>query len=723
MEDDDATGGNWISVPVTMATTVEDEASQEGSIPVTQVNDEDATRLATMLQSKENDEEEEYWEYELGQKPRKENNEEKDDETEAIGDGEEEEEEEEELEDRYEHEIEQSVADFEDEEYIGRRSIPDSSDEEEDDFYVRDRKRKKSEDKLEIGTAFWSGFEFKEAVLDYALSKGRNIEQSRWDKTKLSFKCGIRGKCKWRVYCAFDFPTQKWLVKTRYKYHSCTPNGKCKLLRSHVIARLFLDKLREDSGLMPEKIQEQIKETWKFIASRNQCQRGRTLALKWLEKEYADQFAHLRGYVREIEKTNPGSSVELATVPNADGDDVFDRFYVCFEKLRSSWRGTCRKIIGLDGTFLKVATKGILLTAVGHDGNNQIFPFAWAVVQSENAVAWLWFIKRLKHDLSLGDGSTYVLLSDSSKGLISAIKSELPNAEHRRCVKHIIENLKKKHKKKPFLKPRVWNLAWSYSHTQFKEELKKLQDYSMSLYEDVMKEEPKSWSLAYYRLGSFCEDVDNNATESFNATIVGARAKAIVPMLETIRRQAMIRIAKRKKKSERRQERFTKYVVKILEEQKEDADKCITTPCTHGVFDVRLSSNTYDVNTTRRTCSCGKWQITGIPCEHAYGAMIDVGLDVEDYISEFYSTSLWQLTYSQSINTVRGPRFWMKKGKYRLVVEPPEHAQPGRKKNKKKKFPRFKGKHESPKKVSKKKSSGNAWKKRTHYALLQMWGS
>ncbi|WZZ30793.1 hypothetical protein YC2023_014194 [Brassica napus] len=60
MEDDDATGGNWVSVPVTMATTVEDEASQEGSIPVTQVNDEDATRLATMLQSKENDEEEEY---------------------------------------------------------------------------------------------------------------------------------------------------------------------------------------------------------------------------------------------------------------------------------------------------------------------------------------------------------------------------------------------------------------------------------------------------------------------------------------------------------------------------------------------------------------------------------------------------------------------------------------------------------------------------------------
>lgn len=70
--------------------------------------------------------------------------------------------------------------------------------------------------------------------------------------------------------------------------------------------------------------------------------------------------------------------------------------------------------------FLKVATKGILLTAVGHYGNNH-FPFAWAVVQSEDADTWLWFIERLKHDLSLGDCSTYVLLSDSSKVRIKFI--------------------------------------------------------------------------------------------------------------------------------------------------------------------------------------------------------------------------------------------------------------------------------------------------------------
>lgn len=114
------------------------------------------------------------------------------------------------------------------------------------------------------------------------------------------------------------------------------------------------------------------------------------------------------------------------------------------------------------------------------------------------------------------------------------------------------------------------------------------------------------------------------------------------------------------------------------------------------MFEVRLSENTYDVNTTRMTCTCGKWQITGIPCEHAHGAMIDANLDVEKYISEFFSTSIWRMSYSDSIKMVRGPRFWMKKGLYRLVVEPPEPILPRRKKKKKqKKFPRIKGRHKS----------------------------
>ena len=269
---------------------------------------------------------------------------------------------------RYEFEIEESVAEFEDEEPTERNQIPESSDDSsEDEIDVREKrmKRRRSHDRLALGSSYYTLYEFKEVVLEYALSKRRNIKQDRWDKKKVSFVCGIGKKCKWRIYCSYDTESQKWLLKTKYKFHSCTPDGKCKLLKSPVIARLFLDKLRQKADLMPEEIQQIIKEKWKIVSTRNQCQRGRLIALKWLEKEYEEQFAHLRGYAQEIMVTNQGSTAIVDTYKNKAGEDVFNGFYVCFGILRDTWRGYCRPIIGVDGTFLKRAVKGVLLTAVG----------------------------------------------------------------------------------------------------------------------------------------------------------------------------------------------------------------------------------------------------------------------------------------------------------------------------------------------------------------------
>lgn len=72
-------------------------------------------------------------------------------------------------------------------------------------------------------------------------------------------------------------------------------------------------------------------------------------------------------------------------------------------------------IIGLDGCFLKGVCKGQLLCAIGRDGNNQMYPIAWAVVQLETKASWGWFLTCLKHDLALGDGDKYTIISDMQK--------------------------------------------------------------------------------------------------------------------------------------------------------------------------------------------------------------------------------------------------------------------------------------------------------------------
>ena len=91
---------------------------------------------------------------------------------------------------------------------------------------------------------------------------------------------------------------------------------------------------------------------------------------------------------------------------------MFNRFYVCFDVLRKTWKNNWRPLIGVDGCFLKSKLKCQLLVALGRDADNAIYPIAWAVVQVESKENWRWFLKKVRVDLELNDGDGFILVSD-----------------------------------------------------------------------------------------------------------------------------------------------------------------------------------------------------------------------------------------------------------------------------------------------------------------------
>ncbi|GER34746.1 MuDR family transposase, partial [Striga asiatica] len=99
------------------------------------------------------------------------------------------------------------------------------------------------------------------------------------------------------------------------------------------------------------------------------------------------QYALLWDYCEEIRKTNPGSTVVLDT-NQCNGENIFQRFYICLNALKQGFKAGCRPLVGVDGCHLKGPNKGILLTAVGIDPNNALFPLAYAVVNVENRDNW-----------------------------------------------------------------------------------------------------------------------------------------------------------------------------------------------------------------------------------------------------------------------------------------------------------------------------------------------
>ncbi|WMV23034.1 hypothetical protein MTR67_016419 [Solanum verrucosum] len=162
--------------------------------------------------------------------------------------------------------------------------------------------------------------------------------------------------------------------------------------------------------------------------------------------DYVLEFGRILNYKDELLRTNPGSTcvVKLHEGTFKNGKKMFQGFYICFDAMKKSFLAGCRKCIGLDCCFLKGVSKGQLLVVVCKDENNQMLPLAWAVVEVENKFTWAWFVKLLKEDLQLGDGTHITIISAMQKGLEISITDHLPNVEHRMCARHILANWSKR---------------------------------------------------------------------------------------------------------------------------------------------------------------------------------------------------------------------------------------------------------------------------------------
>ncbi|KAI3757682.1 hypothetical protein L6452_05225 [Arctium lappa] len=162
-------------------------------------------------------------------------------------------------------------------------------------------------------------------------------------------------------------------------------------------------------------LQSAVMKKYKCLVSINQCARARTQSISEFEQGMKKHYDKLWDYGEEVRRTNPRSTLKMSVEANPDGKTYFQGFYICLQGLKEGWISGCRRVIGLDGFFLKTICKGVLLSAVGRDGKNQIFPIAWVVVNIENKENWTWFIDLLKEDLSLNDGVGTTLISDQHK--------------------------------------------------------------------------------------------------------------------------------------------------------------------------------------------------------------------------------------------------------------------------------------------------------------------
>ena len=105
-------------------------------------------------------------------------------------------------------------------------------------------------------------------------------------------------------------------------------------------------------------------------------------------------------YCEELMRSNPYSTAIFSTNrPQPHLQPLFGRFYVCLDACKRGFLDCCRPFIGVDGCHLKGQYPGQLLIAVGKDGNNGVYPIAFAIVEAEMKDSWTWFMTNLLKDV------------------------------------------------------------------------------------------------------------------------------------------------------------------------------------------------------------------------------------------------------------------------------------------------------------------------------------
>ena len=266
-------------------------------------------------------------------------------------------------------------------------------------------------------------------------------------------------------------------------------------------------------------------------------------------------FESLPSYLYMIRRANPSTVTRLQI-------DELGRFMYVFLAFGASVNGFpfMRKVVVVDGTFLNGKYKGTLLTALAQDGNFQIFPIAFAVVDTENDDSWHWFFTQLK--LLIPDDEGLAIISDRHNSIGKAIRNVYPLAARGICTYHLYKNILGRYKGKEAFRL-VKKAARCFRMSDFTAIFEEIEAIHPALHGYLQRADVRLWTRVHFP-GERYNLMTTNIAESMNRALSNARGLNIVRILESIRVMMTRWFAERREDARSQPTTLTRGVEKLL---------------------------------------------------------------------------------------------------------------------------------------------------------------
>ncbi|XP_058749183.1 uncharacterized protein LOC131622170 [Vicia villosa] len=511
----------------------------------------------------------------------------------------------------------------EEDEYISdelESSDPDLSDSEKAKVQKFEKFKKEhlnKDFKFQWGMEFSSLDEFRYAIREWSVLNGRQITFIKNESDRVRVVC--RANCGFLMLCSKVSHKRTFAIKTIVDKHTCARVLDNKSANSRWVAKIVLKKMQTSQDVRITDIIQDLRQNYSVGITVCRAWKAKLIAKKMLEGDADRQYAILRRYAAELLRASPGNTLAITVErPNPTIPPRFGCFYFCFEGCKKGFINGCRPFVGVDGCHLKTKYGGQLLIAVGRDPNDQYFPLAFGVVETETKESWKWFLELLINDV--GQSNKYVFISDQQKGLVAVFEEMFERIEHRVCLKLIDLD------------------AWTW----------------------LMGVPPKSWCKHAFSFYPKCDVLMNNISESFNATILSVRDKPILTMCEWIRLYLINRCSASSAKLKKWPHKVMPIPRKRLDKEVMLSGHWLPTWAMEETFEVNHSYNgqKFVVDIAKRSCTCNFWELVGIPCRHAIAALSFRQQNPEDFVDSCYHRDKYAICYSFAISPINGEEMW-----------------------------------------------------------------
>ncbi|XP_057720053.1 uncharacterized protein LOC130934504 [Arachis stenosperma] len=274
---------------------------------------------------------------------------------------------------------------------------------------------------LDGGVEFRVGHKFRsrEAVLqgvkNYSIRGSAEYRVIESDQFKYHVQCRqAENGCQWSLCVALRE------VRRVGGVHSCLAptmsQDHCQL-DSSLICRVILLLIQSNPSISILILQGTVQASYYFKPSNKKVWMAKQKAIAQIYGDWEESYNKVTKLFKALQSCFPGTICDLRVKPFYDGhllvrdssmfDKVFWNFPSCVEDFNH-----CKPFVSVDGTYLYSRYGGVLLILVAQDGNSNILPIAFAIVEFESTESWSFFLTNLRCHVTPQDG--LLVISDRS---------------------------------------------------------------------------------------------------------------------------------------------------------------------------------------------------------------------------------------------------------------------------------------------------------------------